>query len=128
MKHSNFDEFKEKARKMMQEARFTTKGMLSDNPDILLKQLAETSAWYTALQYILSEADYWYQSYKVIALPGKIDDLTELDRKTALRSKTAERRELRELIENYSAALKDRISLGQSALGYYKELRASRIS
>ena len=112
----------------MRSARAETKGVLSDNPDILIGELTKTSSWYATLQYILAEADYWYQSYKIIALPHREEGKTELDRESRLASETAERKHLRDAIDDYSGALKERISLGQSALGYYKELRANKIA
>lgn len=123
----SFDEFKNDVLVLLASARKETKGILSDNPDVLIRELTVAQAWAATLDYIWAEANYWYLISLDKALPPKDSGMTELDRNTKLNSATASERYVRDKIEDYGKALHARISLGQSALGYYKELRASKV-
>lgn len=123
----SFDDFKSKALKALEAARDSTKIKLSDNPDILINQLSETSAHYSRLQYILADAEYWYRMRKAELLPAKDLEGMAFERQVKLEAAAAAFRHWRDMIDNYAKALRDRISLGQSALGYYKEIRSARI-
>ena len=120
-----FDDFKVKALKSLQAAREDTKAKLSDNPDVLISQLSITASHYARLQYILADADYWYKINKAELLPKSEEGGTALEKQVKLEAASAAYRNWRDMIDNYAKALKERISLGQSALGYYKELKSS---
>lgn len=95
--------------KMMEES-------LSDEPQLLIGQLADIEAWNSRMQFLLAESKSLISQESFINLP---ESGTEFERKTVLKAKLSEKQEETDKIEALCEAIKTRITLGQSILKYY---------
>lgn len=123
----NFDELVLQIDVAMKTIYPEAKKQLSDNPDSLLEQLRAIDSYHTRLQFILSEADYYYNKAKLERLPPKEEGMTQIDRECSLSANTAKEKQMRNLVEDMCRALRDKISLGQSMLKYFTELKQAGI-
>lgn len=95
------------------------KKRLSDEPELLIKELSEAEQWTARVHYLLAQANSYLDRASAWYLPEKDAIATELSRKTVLESNVAPMREMRDKIEGICTALKTRISLGQSLLKWF---------
>lgn len=92
---------------------------LSDQPEILFRDLEAIEAWNARIGLLSSEAGSWLDQARHIFLPNR-DDKTELDRKVELDSMVSQVKAVKVRIENLMDAIKHRLSLGQSILAYMR--------
>lgn len=96
---------------------------LSDDPNQLLHQMCVIETWYSRLGFLLAEANTFVDRANVFYRPAKDGEKSEMDRKIELEGRTAHYREWRDKIESLLNAIKQRIILGESCLGYHKIFR-----
>lgn len=89
---------------------------LSDEPELLIKDLEAIEVWNSRMQFLLAETNSILNKESMAALP---DTGTELERKTAQKAIISNTQEERDKIEGLCEAIKTRITLGQSILKYY---------
>lgn len=95
---------------------------LSDNPTELQKQLSAIEAWYGRVTTLLAEAN----SYLDNAIARQLVDIregTQLEKRAILDKAVSGERRMRDMVQGYTEAIKQRISLGQSLLRMQYEER-----
>jgi hypothetical protein len=96
---------------------------LSDNPHTLIQQIAEAEGMYYQIAEQLVAARQALTEKTVVSVPPKSNVTTEMDRKITLEFKTREEQATVDLLEEQKAAIKQRVSVGQTILNYLKEER-----
>ncbi len=97
---------------------------LSDNPTALQKQLASIEAWYGRATTLLADANsYLDNAIAIELLKIKQDDYVSLERKAITDKAVSGERRIRDIVQGYVEAIKQRISLGQSLLRMQYEER-----
>lgn len=87
---------------------------LSDNPNELVRQLAEIEAWHGRMTTLLATATTYLDLAEQAALMGRDEDWTDLDRKIELKARTALERFVRDEIDGLVESIRTRLILGMS--------------
>lgn len=96
---------------------------LSDEPEVLIKDLEDAEVWNARAGFILAEANSWLDKARKYYQPGK-EGKTEADRKALLDAAVTDIAKFRDFMEVITDAIKSRLMLGMSVLGYLKQLHA----
>ena len=89
---------------------------LSDNPAILSEQLSRVESWNARVNYLLAESSAFLDLAERVALSGRNDDFTDLDRRVNLRATVVQERRLRDMLQSLSKSIETRLILGMSLL------------
>lgn len=99
---------------------------LHREPEELIADLVEAEAHNARCCYILAQANSFLDKASLFYLPSRDEADRELDRKTLLESRVAHIREMRDKIEGMCNAIKQRLILGESVLGYQRSFNLSQ--
>jgi len=118
---NEFIEWEQKVKPEIGHIGFILSQKLSDEPEALIKDLIEVESWNGRVGFLLAESNSWLDRFALTAMPPKEQGKTELDRETLLDSETAPIRLVRDILEHYCDAIKNRLVLGESILGYQRQ-------
>lgn len=93
---------------------------LSDEPEKLIRDLQIIESWNARMGALLAESNNFLDKSKHELMPSK-DGRMESDRKALLDSDVAPLRTVRDTLEHYCDAIRQRLILGESILSYYKQ-------
>lgn len=91
---------------------------LPEEPEEMIKSLCTVEAYYARLGSFLSEIDVFLDQGARLYLPDKETGMSELDRKTTMKSDLAVIQSYHNKIESLLDSVKQKIILGESILRY----------
>lgn len=95
---------------------------LSSEPQELINDLTAVEAWNSRVGELLAEANAYLDRSTRYYLPDRSGDKTEADRKAFVDDKCADARKVRDILENLSDCIKQRLILGESILRFEKPI------
>lgn len=101
---------------------------LSDEPEMLIKDLEDTEVWNARAGFILAEANSWLDKARNYYRPDKEGGKTESDRKAILDEAVTDIRKFRDYLEVITESIKQRLILGSSVLAYYRQFKTPEIT
>lgn len=117
---SEFQDWVERIREEVNEVDTLLGHKLSDEPQQLIRDLEVIETWNSRMGFLLAEANSYLDKGKYLLLPDK-EGKTEFDRKVSLDHAVSEIRQWRDRIESICDSIKQRLILGESILGFYKQ-------
>ena len=120
----SFDAWKEKVRPDVAHVSNLLKQAISDEPSTLIQDLTHIEVWNARIGFILAEANSFLDRATFEMMP---DEGTALEKKAMVESRVAPIRETRDKIEALMNAIKQRLILGESILGFQKQFADPRI-
>jgi len=94
---------------------------LSDEPELMIKQLEEVEAWNTRVGFLLAEANGWLDKASMELRPPKSEEASEADRRASLECSVSPVRVVRDKLESLAGCIKQRLILGESLLAYHRQ-------
>ena len=85
---------------------------LSDEPEVLVRQLTEVEAWGERINSIYADSLSFYYLAKRKALVARNDDYTDMDRDAIQRAEIVNQRRVRDTLEGIVDAIRTRTILG----------------
>src|SRR5438046_10694734 len=123
-----FIEWSEKIKPELEDVSILLSVELIDEPSLLIQNLTAIEAWNGRVGALLAQADAWLDRYTLFAMPPREEGKLEADRRVLLDSETSPIRLLRDTIEHYSDAIRQRLILGESILSYIKLYSEKRMT
>jgi hypothetical protein len=96
---------------------------LSDEPEILIKDLEDAEVWGARTGFILAEANSWLDKARNYYRPDKEGGKTESDRKVILDNAVTDIRKFRDFVEALTDSIKQRLYLGGQILSYLRSIK-----
>lgn len=93
---------------------------LSDEPEELIGDLQDAEAWNSRCQALLAQANSWLDRATHHLMTEK-GSRTDFERKAELGASIAPIRLVRDVLEGFCEALKQRLILGSSLVGYHRQ-------
>jgi hypothetical protein len=93
---------------------------LSDEPEELIADLEDAEVWNSRAQNLLAQANSWVDRATWELMPAK-EGRMESDRKAQLESDVAPIRLIRDTLEGFVDAIKQRLILGAGILAYMRQ-------
>lgn len=87
---------------------------LSDNPTILYEQLAKVEAWHGRCTSLLADANAYLDLAERVALSGRSERETDLDRKVRQNAAVVNERRIRDILDGICESIRTRLMLGMS--------------
>ena len=118
----NFLEWEETVRADVDHIKTILTKNLSDEPEKLIRDAEDAEVWYSRAGFLLAEANSWLDKARKYYQPDKLDK-TEADRKAILDEAVTDIRKFRDFMEVITDSIKQRLMLGMSVLGYYRQFK-----
>ena len=94
--------------------------LLSDEPMTLIGDLTSIEVWNARCQNLLAQANSWLDRCRFSLMPQKEEGKSEADRKAEVDNAIAPVRLMRDTLESFCDAIKQRLILGESVLSFHK--------
>lgn len=125
--NEQFEKFKEKIKDELNTIWQLLEIRMSDELGELKNQLSDAEVWYHRVIYFLADADGFYNKAKLLRLPPKIKEMTEMDRKILIDDLVSDEKNYRDKLEGLLQSIEQRIILGQSYLKAQKPFSSDLI-
>lgn len=93
---------------------------LDSEPEGLINDLVVIEALNARVGELRGIADKYLTNARLQFLPDKKEGLSETERKMTLEDKSADVKRVRDILETYQEAIKQRLILGESILAYHR--------
>jgi len=93
---------------------------LSDEPEVMIKQLEIVESWNTRVGFLLADANGWLDRATLELRPEK-GDLSEGHLRAMVEAATSTVRVVRDKLESLANCIKQRLILGESMLAYHRQ-------